>query len=222
MQETVNLSDPHSPLRIEYSRDAMEQIRKRAREGLLAAPRVGMGVGGLLLGVRKGAQIRLLDSLDIPCSHSAGPAFDLTAEEKRESREMIAEAGAPDVSRKVGVIGWYCSKTRGDASLSQTDLNLYGELFPDPGHVAMVVRPNVVEPMRAAFYFRDENGAVVKAVECDVEEWRPEPVTESEAVEPERHAEGPLLRFAPNHATGAQDEISPAPEPADNAGLRAG
>jgi hypothetical protein len=153
----------------------MEQIRQRAREGLMAAPRVGMGVGGLLLGVRKGTRIRLLDSIDIPCSHSAGPAFDLTADEKRESREMIAEAGTPGVSRKVGAIGWYCSKTRDDANLNQSDLNLYNELFPAPWQVALVVRPDVVETMRAAFFFRDESGAVVKAVECEVDEWRPSP-----------------------------------------------
>ena len=78
MQETVKLSDPRSPLQIEYSCAAMEQIRKRAREGLMAAPRVGMGVGGLLLGVREGARIQLLDCIDIPCSHSAGPSFNLS------------------------------------------------------------------------------------------------------------------------------------------------
>ena len=97
---------------------------------------------------------------------------------------MIAEAGAPGASGKVGVIGWYCSKTRDDASLNQSDRNLYNELFPLPGQIALVVRPYVVEPMLAAFFFRDENGAVVKSIECDVEEWRPAPVVESDAVEP--------------------------------------
>jgi hypothetical protein len=183
MQETVTLSDPRGPLQIEYSRAAMEQIRKRARDGLMAAPRVGMGVGGLLLGVRKGPRIRLLDSIDIPCSHAAGPSFDLTADEKRDSREMIAEASAPGVSQKVGVIGWYCSKTRDDASLNQSDRSFYDELFPDPWQVALVVRPNVVDAMRAAFFLRDDKGAVKKAIECDVDEWLPGPLLEAEVPE---------------------------------------
>jgi hypothetical protein len=185
MPETLYLSDARSPLRIECSRSAMEQIRRRAREGLMAAPRVGMGVGGLLLGVRKGARIRLLDSIDIPCSHSIGPSFDLAPDERRESLAMIAEAGEPGVSRKVGVIGWYCSKTRGDATLNQSDLSLYDELFPNPWQIALVVRPNVVEAMHATFFFRDENGAIIKGVECDVDEWRLPPRVESESVEPE-------------------------------------
>ncbi|HEY3826190.1 MAG TPA: hypothetical protein VGL82_16605 [Bryobacteraceae bacterium] len=175
---------------MEYSRAAMEQIRRRARNGLMAAPRVGMGVGGLLLGVRNGARVRVLDSIDIPCSHSAGPAFELTPDEKRETREMIAEAGSPDISRKVGVIGWYCSKTRDDLSLSAADRSLFDELLPGPWQVALVVRPNVVDAMRAAFFFRDDKGAVAKGLECYVDEWRPAPEAEPEAASPEAEAEG--------------------------------
>jgi hypothetical protein len=219
MQEIVNLSDLRSPLRIEYARSAMEQIRKRAREGLMAAPRVGMGVGGLLLGVRKGAQIRLLDSIDIPCSHSAGPSFDLTADEKRESREMIAEAGTPGVSRKVCVVGWYCSKTRDGAGLSQSDLNLFDELFPEPWKLALVVRPNVVEAMQAAFFFRDENGAVLKGIECEVDEWRPSPGVELETVEPapEPESAAPPVEPPPVLPTPVSPKPVETPPPARQA-----
>ncbi len=164
----------------------MEEIRQRAREGLMAAPRVGMGVGGLLLGVREHGRIRLLDSIEIPCSHSGGPSFNLTADEKREGHAMIAEVGASSVSGRVDVIGWYCSKTRGYATLNESDLNLYAEWFPDSWHIALVVRPSAVEPMHAAFFFRDENGGVVKGVECDVDEWWSGPSPETAAlVEPE-------------------------------------
>jgi hypothetical protein len=185
MNETVYLSDAESPLRIEYSRAAMEEIRQRAREGLMAAPRVGMGVGGLLLGAREHGRIQLLDSIEIPCSHSGGPSFTLTADEKREGHAMIAEVGASSVSGRVDVVGWYCSKTRGYATLNESDLNLYAEWFPDSWHIALVVRPSAAEPMRAAFFFRDENGGVVKGVECDVEEWWSGPSPETAEADPE-------------------------------------
>ncbi len=79
---------------------------------------------------------------------------------------MIAEAGSPDISRKVGVIGWYCSKTRDDVSLSPSDRSLFDELLPGPWQVALIVRPNVVDAMRAAFFFRDHKGTVAKGLEC--------------------------------------------------------
>ncbi len=177
MDETVTLSEPGCPLRIEYSSTAMEQIRRRARAGLMAAPRVGMAVGGLLLGVREssndGGRIRILDSVDLPCSHSTGPSFTLTPDEKTESREMVAEANALSATSKVGVVGWYCSKTRGDAVLSDSDQSFFAELLPGAGKIALVLRPDVFEAMRAVFHFRDEHGSVVKGLECEVDEWFP-------------------------------------------------
>lgn len=151
----------------------MEQIRQRARDGLVAIPRVGMGIGGLLLGVREHGRIRLLDSVEIPCSHSNGPSFNLTGDEKQQSREMIAEAESTGITGKLGVIGWYCSKTRGDATLNESDLAFYSGLFPEHGRIALVVRPSVVEPMQAVFFFRNENGEVIKGIECEVDGWLP-------------------------------------------------
>lgn len=188
MQETVKLSGPESPLRIEYAKPAMEQIRMRARDGLMAAPRIGMSVGGLLLGVRHDSRILVLNSIELPCSHSTGPSFTLTPEEKQESRDLVAEANALSAASKVGVIGWYCSKTRGDAVLSTSDLNLFAELLPGAGQIALVLRPDIFESMRAAFFYRDAGGEVVKAFECDVDEWRPAPATEAA---PDTEAEVP-------------------------------
>ena len=103
MPEIAHLTDPQSPFRIEYSRPVMERIRGQACDGLLALPRIGMGVGGLLLGVRQDGLVQLLDSIEIHCSHASGPGFLLTADEKERARELIAGAGVP------GVIGLYCS-----------------------------------------------------------------------------------------------------------------
>jgi proteasome lid subunit RPN8/RPN11 len=173
MHETVLLSDPGSPLRVEYSRAAMEAIRERAREGLMAAPRVGVGVGGLLLGVREGERTRIVDSMEIPCCHSGGPSFKLTAEEMQQAREMMAEAGEITLKTRVTVVGWYCSKTRGDAVLNEFDQQFHDELFPDAWQIALVLRPSAAEPMRAVFYFRDGMGAVSRGVETEVDEWAP-------------------------------------------------
>src|ERR1700748_2873225 len=110
----------------------MEKIRQRPCDGLLALPRVGMGVGGLLIGeswvseerVSEGKEgegqclsVRLKGSIDLPCLHAAGPAFRLTAQEIQESKELM--------TRSRGVIGWYCSKTRGPATLGDAEIALH-------------------------------------------------------------------------------------------------
>jgi hypothetical protein len=57
MPETAIWHDPASPLRIEYSPQAMETVRQR----VLAEP----AAEGLLLGVREGARVRILESADM-------------------------------------------------------------------------------------------------------------------------------------------------------------
>lgn len=201
MHETVLLSDPKSPLRVEYSRAAMEEIRERAREGLMAAPRVGVGVGGLLLGVREGGRTRIVDSMEIPCCHSGGPSFRLTAEEMQQTRETMAEAGEITAKTRIAVVGWYCSKTRGDAVLNEFDQQFHDELFPETWQIALVLRPSAAEPMRAVFYFRDDTGTVRRGVECEVEEWSP-PEMETGATEA-------------SAATAAVAEAAPGPKPVE-------
>ena len=145
----------------------------------MALPRVGMGVGGLLLGTREDGVIRLLDSIEIPCSHTGGPSFNLSDEEKEMVRELIAGAGEP------GVVGWYCSKTRGAPALGDSEMAIYREYFSKPGQISLMLRPSAAEPMRAAFFFRDAKGNVVKGIECDIDEWRKgEAEIESAVVEP--------------------------------------
>ncbi|MDP9055264.1 MAG: hypothetical protein M3N93_13340 [Acidobacteriota bacterium] len=205
MPETVHLA-PRPPLRIEYTAPAMRQIRERACEGLIAAPRVAFGVGGLLLGVVDKQDVRLLESIEIPCSHSAGPSFQLNADEMREAREMIAEAEAASRSgsSRVSVIGWYCSRTRGDVRLSETDLHLFDELFPAPGAIALVVRPDASGPMRAAFFYRNHTGAIVDGLECLVHESDPETPRETRLADILEVAAADIRMSAARHITNPE------------------
>lgn len=235
MHEIVNLADPGCPLRIEYLEPAMEELRRRARAGLMAAPRVGMAIGGLLLGVRessnRGSRIRILDSVELPCSHSTGPSFTLTDEEKNEAREMVAEANALSATSKVTVVGWYCSKTRGEAVLSDSDHSLFAELLPGAGRIALVLRPDIFQSMRAVFHFRDEHGSVIKGPACEVDEWIPadapsaEPPVETVA-EPSPQAPAPPPEspkvIAIRHSAPKPAPSVPAPAPAMAAAAASG
>src|SRR4051794_29966826 len=97
--------DPGCPIPVSYSRDALEQIRRLAVDGLLQLPRVGIGVGGLLLGSREKGRITILGSVPVPCSYAEGPSFRLTPAEIEHALEMVRANGP------MKVVGWYCSKT---------------------------------------------------------------------------------------------------------------
>jgi hypothetical protein len=166
MVESVSLPDGGAPVRIEYSCEAMERIRRRALDAFRANP--PLGIGGILLGTRHmgSKQLRLTGSVELPCSHTAGPAFHLTPPEKIQCKELV-EANAP------AAIGWYCSKTSGDAVLSESDLALYAELFPEPWSVALVLRPRAAAQTLAVFFCRAENRDILRLGECELVEWSP-------------------------------------------------
>jgi hypothetical protein len=172
--------DPGCPIPVEYSREALEQIRSLAVDGLLALPRIGLGIGGLLLGTHEGGKTTILDSVTIPCNHAEGPSFLLTPEECKQALDLIRNA-AP-----LTVVGWYSTKTRGLVAMSERDLILFDILCPEPWQMTLLIRPSTVEASRAALCFRDAAGVVRRGGEVALEPFQPAPVereTEPEASE---------------------------------------
>jgi hypothetical protein len=141
---------PHNeiPHRVEYSPEAFERLRLAALDGFLALPRIGMGIGGFLLGSRVAGRSRILDFLPIACSHADGPSFRLSAPEVAAAKELLRSIPSSSV------LGFYCSKTRGKAGLSDEDLAVSAQLCPEPRHFALVLRPGMSEPSRAALFLK--------------------------------------------------------------------
>src|SRR6185312_11866579 len=92
-----------------------------AMDGLLAMPRIGLGVGGLLLGRRGEGRIEILRSVEIPCSHALGPSFMLTPAEMK-ALIVLPESEDDGPSH---VVGWYCSRTQGNRELTEHDHRVF-------------------------------------------------------------------------------------------------
>src|SRR5580698_491923 len=114
MNPSVSWSDTTLPIRIYCAPGVLTGLEMVAADGLLAIPRTGLGVGGLLLGRRTSEGIEILKTLEIPCSHAFGPAFVLTAD----------EIGAAE-SCSDQVVGWYCSKPHASFVLGEHDRMLF-------------------------------------------------------------------------------------------------
>ena len=167
MSEFFEWSSPESPISVEYSPRAFEEIRQKAIDGLVAVRRMGLGAGGLLLGNRRGAGgIRILALEEIPCSHAAGPGFHLTAAEVTWLSDRLQQRGV------YAVMGMYVTRPRGELELTEQQMAMAEEFFPSDHQVILVLRPGSLEPCRAAFYVHKSAG-LERGPEWELLPWRP-------------------------------------------------
>jgi hypothetical protein len=163
MVKVTPWEDPGLPEAVEYDSDELKRIRRRTIDGLLALPRVGMGVGGLLLGTRESGVIRILGSREVSCAHAFGPGFRLTEEEIADAEEISLRPATRQV------VGWYCSKPRGKAELAEEDQKLFDALCPLSWQIALLIVPSTVDVSRAAVFTRDRGGALFPLPEAEAE-----------------------------------------------------
>lgn len=153
-------STPETSLSIEYSLVVIEEIRQAVAEGFQRFARGGIEVGGVLYGTYENGVVRILAVREIACEHARGPSFILS----EIDRALLAEQWERDRDdpRLAGfsALGFYVSHTRSEIMLLPTDVEFFNEFFPDPYHVALVVRPGRAGAMRAGFFVREADGSV--------------------------------------------------------------
>jgi hypothetical protein len=198
---------------VECSRKTAERLRLAALDGLLALPRVGMGIGGLLFGSHRDGRIRILEAVEIPCAHSDGPAFALTAAEIAEAQELATAAGP------LTLVGWYCSKTRGPSVLSEQVTGLFRVLCPEAWQILLLLRPSTVENSRAVLFTRNAAGQPVAGPEYDLDP-SDQDLVEEQAEEPAEAVTQPVpasVMATPSPGKMPERKSQPAvpkPEPA--------
>ncbi len=150
MNSSVQWPDRTLPVSISCAPGVLTALEIVATDGLLAMPRIGLGVGGLLLGRREEGRIEILRSVEVPCSHALGPAFILTPS------EMKALVALPESDDEAGyIVGWYCSKTQGDLDLTEHDHRLFDTFCPEPWQTLLLIHPAKGCPTKALFGFRE-------------------------------------------------------------------
>jgi proteasome lid subunit RPN8/RPN11 len=138
----------------------LEEIRLAAVDAFFSLPRGGAEIGGILFGTNEGDEVRILASRPMECEHARGPTFVLSDKDRDRLRTQLAESGLDSGLHGLKVVGWYHSHTRSEIFLSELDLEIYREFFPEPWQVALVVRPAGLKPTRAGFFFRDRDGLI--------------------------------------------------------------
>lgn len=135
-----------------FARGIVSAIRARALEGFHSLPKRGTEVGGLLVGRvlrTKPLLARISGFEDVTCSHSFGPSYVLTGEDKA-GLEAALQRERPDP-----VIGFVRSYTGRDMVLDEADRNLMQQYFP-AGAVFLLLQPRAPHGCAATFLFPEK------------------------------------------------------------------
>ena len=147
---------PQCSFAIEYSPRVLDDIRLAVVDAFFSLPRGGAEIGGILLGGHNVGRVIVTDHQPLECEHAFGPGFTLSERDKARLTRLLAAEMPPGLEP----VGWYHSHTRSEIFLSETDLEVYRQFFPQAWQVALVIKPHTFQPARAGFFFRGPRGAV--------------------------------------------------------------
>jgi len=149
-QKSVSVRIPFALIdRLEH--DAMESFRSLHSRG--------SEIGGFLLGyVSPGnpAAVLIEDYELVACDYSRGPLYRLSDADVGRFERAIEQRRA---AGGVVVAGFFRSHTRKGLALDADDLALFKARFPDPRHVALLIRPFATKASTAGIFIW-EDGAV--------------------------------------------------------------
>jgi hypothetical protein len=152
---------PGEPVAVHLTLDVIDSVLPEVMRAFGAVPKRGAEAGGLLIGSIERdsakATVRVEQIELVPCLYALGPSYLLSSDDKTAFEEAVGR-WKPETAGTQYVVGYFRSHTREGLALTSEDIELLDRLFPDPAHVALLVRPFASKPIQARFFFRD-NGA---------------------------------------------------------------
>jgi len=224
---------PNSAFPLILSEELIPAFQEQINEGIRALPRVRPEVGGLLVGPKTHTGQFLADEVvPVPIEYRLGPSFRLSPLDL-DNLGLAVGSAQKDSAR--AVVGFYRSRTRGDAKLRDSDweiLNAIEKAHPSYAvdfRFFLVLTPVSKSVIAAGAVTR--NGAgweemqlfTLRAYPPSVTAGAPEPelfqAPHPDAPAPAASAEGPVaislpsVTPAPDSATSPPARVPPAPSP---------
>lgn len=116
-------------------------------QAALATPPDGVETGGILLGRKGTAEIRVDDFEPVPCEHRFGASYILSEEDLRQFQESLEWFRSQ--GQDVEVVGVYRSHMRADSSIDEWDREWIERLLPDSPWLFLMVKPGATEGLAA-------------------------------------------------------------------------
>jgi hypothetical protein len=74
--------------------------------------------------------------------------------------KLLQEAKVDPSLEGMEPVGWYHSHTRTGIFLSDKDIAVYDQYFPEPGQIVLILHPSQLGPTEAGFFFREADGSL--------------------------------------------------------------
>ncbi len=149
------------PIQVRLDFGVIDRMSAEVMRGFGSVPKRGAEVGGILLGeVDKTDKlsIHVHDFVMVACDYRRGPSYQLTSGDTLLFSEAVAKATATG-TRDLQPVGYFRSHTRDGMGLTEDDLQLFSNYFPDPTSVMLLVRPFATKVSQAGFFF-EEHGQI--------------------------------------------------------------
>jgi len=150
------------PIQILLDFDVIDRLSQEIMRGFGSVPKRGAEVGGLLLGEIETSGNAVIAQVHgfamVPCDYRRGPSYQLTEGDTRLFAETVEKA-TQSSHGGLRPIGYFRSHTREGMSLTDEDLQLFSNYFPDPTSIMLLVRPFATKVSQAGFFF-EENGQI--------------------------------------------------------------
>jgi proteasome lid subunit RPN8/RPN11 len=150
-------AEGHS-ISIEYSNSVLEEIRLEAVKGITLLRHGGVEVGGVLFGSKDGDRIRIDAFRALRSEYAYGPNFVLSRNDEVALEKLLQEAKVDPSLEGMEPVGWYHSHTRTGIFLSDKDIAVYNQYFPEPWQIVLILHPSQLGPTEAGFFFREADG----------------------------------------------------------------
>jgi hypothetical protein len=153
-------TQPGTQFTVSYSVPLFQEIDFVINEGYRRIPHGGIEVGGVLFGRVAGSTVSLDAFRNIECEHASGPSFTLSERDVALLRQQLAGAASDPELQGLQVAGWFIAHTRSELRLNEREAALFDELFPEPGKITVLIKPERFQPTRFGFVIRESDGRV--------------------------------------------------------------
>lgn len=175
---------------VRYPISLLHEIDFTVKDAARRISHGGLETGGFLFGrtsmagQRETVQIEAFRAID--CEHAFGPSFVLSERDLTKMREQLLQAGSDPALEGMRLLGWYIGHARNPLRLSDHEVSLFERLFPRPGQLTLLMKPERFAPSKVSFIVRaqdrkaDRDGTKIAFTLPPLSSPAPQPIVEEQ------------------------------------------